>query len=144
MIEKELTLLKRKVEAAWKEHEKDPDHGNKPFICPGAGPVGICTSTSVYLASRLGGDVYGYSIENNPDAIVGKEEFGHDFTVIGDRYLVDFWARDTYQHRDLYDLWDPEDRDLVRKMYGDRKKWKKMSPENLAYWEGFLKTGRAT
>lgn len=134
-IEKELALLRRKVEAAWKKHEKDPDHGNKSFICPGVGVVGTCTSTSVYLASRLGGDVYGYSIEDNPDATVGAAEFGHDFTLIGDRYLVDFWARDTYQHRDLYDLWDPEDRDLVRKMYGDRRKWRKMGPENFAHWK---------
>jgi hypothetical protein len=97
--------------------------------------VGTCTSTSVYLSSRLGGDVYGYSSEDNPDAIVGQAEFGHDFAVIGDRYLVDFWAKDTYQHKDLYDLWDPEDKKEVARMYGDRRKWKKMSPENFAYWK---------
>lgn len=135
LIEKELALLKRKVEAAWKIHEKEPGHGNRAFICPGVGVVGTCTSTSVYLASRLGGDVYGYSIEDNPDALVGKEEFGHDFAVIGDRYLVDFWAGDSYQYPSLYDLWDPGSKREALRMYGDRRKWTKMSPENFAYWK---------
>lgn len=134
-IEKELTLLRKKVEASWKRHEQDPHHENKPFICPGVGVVGTCTSSSVYLSSRLGGEVYGYSSDSNPDAVVGKDEFGHDFAVIGGRYLVDFWARDTYQHRDLYDLWDPDDRLVVQKMYGDRRKWQKMSLENFANWK---------
>jgi len=131
-IERELYLLKTKVEAAWREHEKKPDHGNYPFICPGAGVVGTCTNTAVYLADRLDGDVYGYLIEDNPTAVVGEGEGGHDFTVVGDRYLVDFWAQDSYQYPWLYDMKDRLDMKEVLRMYGDPEKWVKMSARNLA------------
>ncbi len=132
-IRKELGILKRRVEARWKRYEKSPAYGNEPMICTGIGPVSTCTYSAVYLAARLGGDVYGYSIEDNPEAIVGASEFGHDFALIDDRWLVDFWAWDTYQYQDLYDLEDPHDRAKARKMYGDRENWERMSPENFAH-----------
>lgn len=132
-IRRELDRLAKLVEKAWKLHEKAPNYGKQPFVCPAVGVVGRCTDTAVYLADRLGGAVYGYTIEDNPDAQLGKDEFGHDFAVVDDRWLVDFWAKDTYQLPDLYDLTDPKDRIEVRRQYGDASKWERMSPENIAY-----------
>ena len=137
-IRKELNDLNKKVEAAWKRHEATPGHENRPFVCPGVGVVGNCTYTSVYLASRLGGDVYGYQIKDNSKAIVGSGEFGHDFVLIGGKFLVDFWAKDTYEYRDLYDLSKLKDAQEVLKMYGSMKFWTKMSPEDFKRWEGNL------
>jgi hypothetical protein len=139
IIRRELDRLARKVEAAWKEHEKKPSHGDEPFTCPGIGSIGRCTNTAVYLADKLGGVVYGYAIEDNPEAEVGATEGGHDFAMIDDRWLVDFWAKDTYQLPDLYDITKPSDKKLVRKRYGDVLKWERMSPENFAYCKEQLK-----
>lgn len=138
-IRLELDRLAARVEAAWKEHEKDPDHGNHPFICPGVGVVGTCTDSAVHLAELLGGDVLGYSIDENPTAELGVNEFGHDFAVVDGRWLVDFWAKDTYQLPDLYDMNDPVEATEVRRLYGDPGKWDKMSAENLARYNLHLK-----
>ncbi len=132
-IRRELDKLSKKVESAWKVYEKDPRHGDSPFTCPDIGSVGKCTNTAVYLADRLGGEVYGYSIEDNPEAKVGEAEFGHDFALIDKRWLVDFWAKDTYQLPDLYDLRDPAESLEVRRQYGDPSKWDRMSDKNFAY-----------
>lgn len=132
-IRKELGILKRLVEATWKRYEKSPAYGNEPMICAGVGTVSTCTNSAIYLAARLGGEVYGYWIEDNPKAIVGNAEGGHDFALVDHRWLVDFWAWDTYQYQDLYDLQDPKDKAKALKMYGDQKNWKRMSPENFAH-----------
>lgn len=131
-IRKELNQLAEKVKAAWKIHEKKPDYGNEPFVCHGVGVVGRCTDSALYLAGRLGGDVYGYSIEDNPEAQVGATEGGHDFAVVDKRWLVDFWAKDTYQLPDLYDMTDPVESGEVRWQYGDPSKWTRMPDEHFA------------
>lgn len=138
-IERELYVLKAKVEAAWREHEKNPDHGNYPFMCPEVGVVGTCTNTAAYMADKFDGEIYGYTTRENPTAVVGGPEYGHDFTLVDDRYLVDFWAQDTYSYPWLYDLKDPLDLKEVQKMYGDRKKWGKMQARNLAWWKKYVR-----
>lgn len=137
-VRKELDRVRKMVDAAWKRHEKTHDHGNKPFICPNIGQVSRCTDSSTYLAARLGGWVYGYTSEDNPTAEVGEAEGGHDFVVVGDRWLVDFWAWDTYQLPDLYDLDDPADKALVLKRYGPPVNWIRMTPENFAYFKKYI------
>lgn len=137
-IRKVLDDLAAKVVAAWKEHEKRPDHGNHPFTCPDVGSVGRCTNSAVYLAERLGGEVYGYSIEDNPEAQVGGAEGGHDFAVIDNRWLADFWAKDSYELPDLYDMSDPVESVEVRRQYGDPAKWARMSDENFAFFKKWL------
>lgn len=130
-IRRELDRVAQMVERAWKRHEQEPGHGDRPFICPMVGVVGRCTDSSVYLAERLGGAVYGYMIEDNPNAEVGAAEGGHDFVVVNDRWLVDFWAKDTYQPQDLHDMADPAQMENVRRLYGDPSRWVRMSPENF-------------
>lgn len=138
-IQRELDILKQKVEAAWREHGKNPDHGNYPFECPGVGVVGTCTNTAAYMADKLGGEIYGYLSEDNPTAVVGEAEYGHDFAVVDDRYLVDFWAAETYSYPPLYDMKDRLDLKEVEKMYGDRSKWVKMGARNLAWWKKYVR-----
>lgn len=51
-----------------------------------------CTNGARWLAYHLNGDVYGYSLSDNPDATIGETSFGHDFCVVGD-FIVDYWGR---------------------------------------------------
>lgn len=137
----ELDRLAEKVERALKKHEKGPKSESEEFLCPGVGSVGRCTNTAVYMADKLGGVVYGYSIDENPEAKVGEAEFGHDFAVVDDRWLVDFWAKDTYRLPDLYDFDDPAEKMEVRRLYGDPALWKRMSPENFEGFKRHIKGG---
>lgn len=138
-IRRELDRLAELVEAAWKKHEKRPNYGNYPLICENVGQVGRCTDSAVYLAHRLGGVVYGYTTEDNPEAQVGRTEGGHDFALADDRWLLDFWAKDTYQLPDLYDLKDPMDQKEVLREYGPRSKWTLMTADNFAYYQKYIR-----
>lgn len=139
-IRKELEELAEMVEASAARRERyihEEEEGKRTYyddglVCAGIGRISTCTNTAVYLADRLGGVVYGYSIDDNPEAQLGQNEFGHDFAVIDDRWLVDFWARDTYDMRDLYDLHNPRDLRIVTRQYGPRKNWKRMSLEHFS------------
>lgn len=129
-IRKVLNELDARAEAMWKKREaweaKNPGQ-DRPLVCEGVGLIGRCTDTATWLAERLDGEVYGYRHKDNPEAELGESEFGHDFVVVDDRWLVDWWAKDSYQLRDLYDLKDPADQEKVRRLYGDPGKWEKAS-----------------
>jgi hypothetical protein len=141
-IRKTLDELDSIVEAMWKRQEAwEADHPNRyrPLVCDGIGLVGRCTDTSVWLAERLKGVVHGYHHEDNPTAVLGETEGGHDFLLIDDRWLVDWWAKDTYQERDLYDLKKLEDQAEVERLYGDPKNWKAMGPKEFAQYRKHAK-----
>jgi hypothetical protein len=133
-IREALTDLDVRVEDMWQREElwraNHPDQG-RPLICSGVGLIGRCTDTAAWLAERLNGKVYGYYHKDNPKAILGEGEFGHNFTVVDDRWLVDWWAKDTYQERDLYDLEEPSDQKLVSRLYGDPTAWEPISQGDL-------------
>jgi len=133
-IRKVIDRLDRLVEAAWERREaweKEHPGEDRPHICEGVGVIGRCTDTSVWLADHLGGIIHGYLHDDNPTAILGEPEGGHDFVIVDDRWLVDWWAKDTYQERDLYDLENPSDRAEALRLYGDPEKWISMSTENF-------------
>lgn len=137
-IRKVLGELDERAEQAWQEQDAwlaaHPGE-DRPVICEGIGVVGRCTDTSVWLAEKLGGEVRGYQHKNNPGAELGALEFGHDFVVVDGRWLVDWWAKDTYGEKDLYDLKNPIDRKTVAKLYGDPRKWETLSKRELEAWK---------
>ncbi len=136
----ELHALDRKVVAAAKRYEESPQEARGDgFICEGVGRVSTCTNTAVYLAERLDGDVYGYYIEDNPTAKMGEAEGGHDFSIIDERWLLDFWAQDVYQLPWLYDLEDPKDAEAVKALYGFHESWTKMPPEDFTSQTQFIR-----
>ena len=141
-IRRTLDQLDTLVEAMWKRQEAwEAAHPgqDRPLVCEGIGLVGRCTDTSVWLAERLKGVVHGYRHDDNPDAALGEGEGGHDFVIVDGRWLVDWWAKDTYQERDLYDLQDPVDQALVLRLYGDPEKWKPMSPGDLTKYRAHVR-----
>lgn len=136
----ELERLDRLVKAAGVRYEAAPEEAREDgFICKGVGRVSTCTNTAVYLAERLNGDVFGYSTDDNPLAKMGKDEGGHDFALIDERWLVDFWAQDTYEQPWLYDLQDPDEAEVVAELYGNMDLWVQMNPVSFGQMKKFIK-----
>lgn len=138
-----LNELDRKVDAMWTRHEaweKAHPGEDRPRICETVGLIGRCTDTSVWLAERLGGVVHGYRHKDNPDAELGASEGGHDFVIVDDHWLVDWWAKDTYQERDLYDLTDEKDLKEVLRLYGDPGEWTPMDADEFAKYKSYIRT----
>ena len=96
----------------------------------------ICT----YVASAiqfLEGDnikIYGFSIEENPEAVYFSEEEGdegHHFAVMNNRYIIDPWIYNNYEdyinkklfNRSVFDLQNEKDEKIIKYLYGDRKNW---------------------
>jgi hypothetical protein len=86
-----------------------------------------CTGYAFEVVRRLGHrrvKVVGYFTDNNPSATAGAEAGGHDFAIVDRRWIVDAWLRevDGYGNEQIvYHL--QRDRALIRKLYGDPKKW---------------------
>lgn len=89
--------------------------------------LATCTLTAKYIATQLGGEVWGYQHDKNPTAVLGKWELGHDFALIDGRFLVDWWATEygskVAEHPGVLDLADPVDAARVRSWYGEKIRW---------------------
>ncbi len=94
-------------------YEKDytEEHGSQ---------LAICTSVCRWIIENWlpSGKVFGYYCDENPTAIVGEAEGGHDFVLVDDTYIIDFWYKHTY---------DPEFPAIVKvsdqTVYGDKSTW---------------------
>ena len=89
--------------------------------------LATCTLTAEYIAGQLGGEVWGYQHDQNPSALLGKWEFGHDFALVGGRYIIDWWATEYGSevggHPGILDLAQPTDAARARAWYGDPACW---------------------
>ena len=90
-----------------------------------AGDPIICAHCAQHAVDRFGGEIRGYFWADNPEALLGSVEGGHDFALVGGRYIVDPWAKDTRGDTDRYvfDLLDPADAEEIRRLYGDPAAW---------------------
>lgn len=94
--------------------------------------MGRCTNCAWYVVDRLNeGDVWGFLSEDNPTAthreIAGS---GHDFAVIGNRYIVDIWISlyTGSESQVVYDLVKPEDGPNISAIFGDPSCWVRFDP----------------
>jgi hypothetical protein len=90
------------------------------------GQWAVCTDSAVLIVQRFGGIVLGYYSMNNPLANIGLPLVeGHDFALIGSRWLVDYWAWNVAQlvSKPIFDLFDPVDESLVLHYYGSSFCW---------------------
>lgn len=86
--------------------------------------LGICTVGARAMAEMHGGKVKGYFHEDNPTAAIGKDEGGHDFAVLHDRYIVDPWHKHMYGHPNaVHDLKNPAHEAAIKHLYGDPATW---------------------
>lgn len=102
---------------------------------------GQCTNGARLVAMKFDGKVFGYHMwaggpprgqRSNP-AYAEKVAFdcgGHDFALVDDRYLVDWWAAhvEGKAGKAIFDLEDPEDQILVAKLYLPRDQWESLNP----------------
>ena len=96
-------------------------------IFPGGDhPTGNCTACARIITRRFGGEVRGYYHVDNPEAAFGETEFGHDFAVTGDGFLVDPWLFHYYGEPPVLDLHAPEERAEAVRRYGPQENWRMM------------------
>jgi hypothetical protein len=124
--------------------------GSEMAYLPDDEEMGRCTNCARYVVNRLGqGDIYGFMVEDmpvdyfyRPLSIAG----GHDFAVINNRYIVDIWLSlySGDEKQTVYDLQDPDDRALARRIYGDRKYWSWLNPKTDKFEKTTKKTAYRT
>lgn len=134
------------------DHSMVPEHCARCQAFPiEQDEIGRCTSTAATLAKQLGGKVVGYKEAPAAGAQVGEGdgEGGHDFALIGGRYIADWWANSYYGHPDLHDTQDPKQQDTIQQLYGDPKHWVtsydfEADPNLAHYWEKESPLGKAS
>jgi hypothetical protein len=97
---------------AWEELSKGP------FVCWQAAEV---------TRQIVGGVRMGYYAEDNPTAALGRAEGGHDFLIVDDEWILDFWAAAYYGESPIHSL--KTDAAEIARLYGDRSKWERSEGE---------------
>lgn len=136
-IRKELARLRR-------QYRWECEHGFIKDKATGKDLYTICSWTAAIFAWEFGGKLVGYTHRRecmnraNDSAIVVAPGLGHDFCIVDDRWLVDFWAwtghRLPFRERDLYDLENSRDNVIVDCLYGDRSTWQDTQEWMMKVW----------
>lgn len=96
-------------------------------LLPDGGHAALCGDCAHYIRSReINTAIYGFWSKENPTWAGAGLVDGHDFAVVDERYIVDPWILETeaLSHRAVFDLLDPSHATEVRRLYGDRSKWR--------------------
>ena len=94
---------------------------------PDGTACGLCTSSAIQVARQFDGLVVGYYSNDNSTAEIRLPNHdGHDFALINDRWLVDYWAWhvEGLVASPIFDLSNDADRREVTRLYGSTVKWK--------------------
>ncbi len=89
-----------------------------------------CTASARRVAEKFGGRVVGFFSEDNPKAEIALGHDGHDFAIISERFIVDFWASYVtgILGRAIFDLSAPADRAIISCLYGAAEAWQGVGP----------------
>lgn len=89
-------------------------------------PVFRCTTSARRVADAFGGRVVGFSNDQNPAAEIAADEGGHDFALIAERFVVDYWASFAAGviERPVFDLLNKADAEAVSRLYGPSDAWR--------------------
>ena len=96
-------------------------------LLPDGGRASSCADCAHYIRyHEPNTTIYGFWSKDNPRWAGAHLLDGHDFAVVDERYVVDPWIVETehLSDRSVFDLNDPSDRAAVRRIYGDRTKWR--------------------
>lgn len=95
-------------------------------VIPGYGPAFICTNYAHFIQDKEKAIIVGFHAEDNPDSEISDIADGHDFAIVGGRFIVDPWIVNTenLSKKAVFDLEDPKDKADIKRFYGDRTKWK--------------------
>jgi len=96
-----------------------------------------CSASARRIADAFGGSVVGYDCADNPTAEIPDPETtdGHDFAIVENRFVVDFWAASVVGilDRSIFDLSCSADRAIVLRLYGPRDAWKPVGPKRTLH-----------
>lgn len=121
------------VKQLCQEEKYEPDEG--VWIFDSGGFCCRCVDAAIKVIQKFGGRVVGYNCSQNPSALIGKKLCeGHDFAVVAERFIVDYWAFQVARviERPVLDITQPKDYQLVRQLYGDENKWEQVAYERKA------------
>lgn len=84
-----------------------------------------CTSSAKMVAWLFNGKVYGYPIaDKDSEDLAGYDSLGHDFAVIDDRWLVDYWSEYVNESGPgILDMQDERDMAIINKRYKPKEFW---------------------
>ena len=102
-----------------------------------------CTGFACRILQKFGHDrvkIFGFLDQENPGTAAGSMRGGHDFAVVDDRYIVDPWIVEVFNHnittpmdegldkltnQGVFDINDPKDQKMISVIYGPKEKWKR-------------------
>jgi len=126
------TRLRSFVRVLCREEQYDDVEGRWTF--QSGGDCFRCCDAATKIATRFGGKVVGYWSSKNSEALIGADHGdGHDFALINDRYLVDYWAFRIARLIDnpVLDLGRSHDRHRAAILYGDARTWEVVPVERI-------------
>lgn len=93
----------------------------------------VCTHAAIETQKVVGGVIMGYTEEENPESSLAKGCGGHDFLLVEDHWIVDFWAAAYIGEMAIHDLCSAADAKEILRLYGPREKWKVVDskPKNI-------------
>ena len=121
-------LLREFVNKLCAEEEYEPVEGR--WIFRSGGSCGTCVDGALKVVKVFGGRVVGYYSKDNASAFVGRACCeGHDFALIEERFIVDYWAYRVAKviDRPVFDLLEGEELDLARFYFGNKELWQDLS-----------------
>jgi hypothetical protein len=93
------------------------------------GSCAVCTDSAIKIARHFRGKVLGYECATNPGAAIDKQVCGgHDFAIIDNRFVVDYWAFRVigFITDPVLDLAKYLDAVEVARLYGDPSAWEEV------------------
>jgi hypothetical protein len=113
-----------------REEEYEPDEGVWTFRSGGS--CCRCVDAALKVVEKFGGQVVGYNRSQNPLALIGINLCeGHDFAIVAERFIIDYWAFRVARiiDRPVLDITQPSDARLVRDLYGEMNRWEQIIGE---------------
>ncbi len=88
--------------------------------------VFLCTTSARRIADAFDGRVVGFFSIDNPTAEIATETDGHDFAIIAERFVVDYWGAYVAGviDRPVFDLADTQDQQIISRLYGHKDAWR--------------------
>jgi hypothetical protein len=120
------------LELLQNEEEYDEEVGYWYFRSGGS--CLVCTDSALKVALKFKGCVFGYEYSKNPTAQIGPPHCnGHDFAMVSDSIIVDFWAyRMGLISKPIMDLNNGSDQIMIRRCYGNPESWEQVPELHLS------------
>jgi hypothetical protein len=111
------------MDRASRKHRLERFSRSERIFPGGDHPTGNCGACARIITDRFGGKVVGSYHAENPSARVGETEYGHDFAITEDRFLVDPWLYHYYGDPPVLDLMEPAEQAEAAARYGQEENW---------------------